>query len=77
MILSIVTSIQVPLSIAFLDTRKDALIYKNEFLEVLNYLFDFFFMTDIVLNFFTTAMDPYTGLELDDKSEIAIQYLSG
>jgi hypothetical protein len=35
------------------------------------------FCIDIVLNFFTTAIDPVNGTEIDSKKEIAIHYLTG
>ena len=73
MILSIYTSFLIPYEVAFLETKEG---YKKGN-EWLNYIFDIFFISDIILNFFTTTMDPYTGLELDDKCEIATHYLQG
>ena len=63
MALSIYTSFSVPFEVAFLEYEDTTIQY-----EISNYVIDIFFCIDIVLNFFTTVIDPLTGTELDEKS---------
>ena len=46
-------------------------------MDGINSFTDVLFGMDIVLNFFTTMTDPFTGEELTDRNEIACLYLKG
>ena len=70
MILSVFTSFTVPYEIAFMDQVDDTTVY-----DIANYFIDFFFLLDLISNFFTTTIDPITGQEIDEKSQIACLYL--
>ena len=53
-----------------MDQVEDASAY-----DIGNYFIDFFFLLDLISNFFTTTIDPVTGQEIDEKSQIACPYL--
>lgn len=44
---------------------------------VFNSIIDCFFAIDIIMNFFTTYFHPTTGEEIDNKRDIAMNYLKG
>jgi hypothetical protein len=48
---------------------------KNFVFEFLNWLIDFFFLLDIIVNFRTTFMNSKTGEEEFDPKEIRWNYL--
>ena len=72
MALAIFTSFTVPFEFAFLE--HDVITWRW---KLFNLMIDLLFCIDIVLNFFTTAIDPVNGTEIDEKKEIAIHYLTG
>lgn len=53
MTLSVFTSFTVPFDIAFRGAHGT-----DHSWDILNYVIDFLFLVDIVLNFFTTTIDP-------------------
>ena len=72
MLLAIWNSIQIPYSIAF-NPSDD----KSVFNIILNFIVDWFFMCDVVLNFRTSFIIEESGEEVFSNKRIALQYLKG
>lgn len=72
MFLAIYNSIQIPIEIAFWPTEEQQ---QYSVVDAINNITDLFFVLDIVLNFQTTSTDEFTGEELDERDEIAANYL--
>ena len=69
MFLLLFVCIILPLHISFnIDTKGWCIGY---------YLFDAFFLIDLLLNFFSTVAETENHAELTDKREIAYKYLTG
>ena len=72
MLLAIWNSIQIPYSIAFTPDDDRSIIN-----TVFNLIIDWFFMSDVILNFRTSYIIDETGEEVLSNKRIAIQYLKG
>ena len=64
--------ITLPLLIAFQVESLD-----SDFAQVVNSTLDFFFFIDILIDFRTTYVDAYSGIEVLEGKQIAKNYLKG
>jgi hypothetical protein len=69
-VLSIYNSILVPLQFSFSDLFEEL-----NYLSIIDYIIDFFFAIDIVINFRTIYIDAKTDLPVTDGKKIAFNYL--
>jgi len=69
-LLATINSFQIPYNVAFTSPEN-----KNIALDIFNWLIDFFFMMDVVINFRTSYISDITGNEIVDTKIIAIKYL--
>jgi hypothetical protein len=69
-LLATINCFQIPYNFAFTDVNET-----NVYLDVFNGIIDFFFMTDVFVNFRTSFFNEATGTEVLDLKMIAIKYL--
>lgn len=75
MLCAIYNCIYLPFELAFFDNA--SCLQDLEFIDYLNYLIDFLFFIDIILNFRTTYQNSQTGEEVSTVSDIRNKYLKG
>ena len=64
----------VPYQICFNDSMPNGQL-SNE--EIVDYVVDGLFLVDIIINFFSSYEDPYTGLPVTSFKKISMHYISG
>mmetsp|Transcript_7603 Transcript_7603/g.11823 ORF Transcript_7603/g.11823 Transcript_7603/m.11823 type:complete len:97 (+) Transcript_7603:1601-1891(+) len=72
MVLSVWNSLVIPIDIAFRPVS-----FMNTSLITFNYVIDFLFLVDIIINFRTSFHHPATGDETLNSKQIALHYLKG
>lgn len=70
MILAVVNCFQIPYQVAFSENDNS-----NVAIDILNYFVDVFFILDVVINFRTSFVNTYTGLEITDPKLSAYNYV--
>lgn len=70
MVLAVINCFQIPYQVAFTENDNS-----NVAIDILNYFIDVFFVLDVFINFRTSFINEYTGLEITNPKLSAYNYV--